>query len=643
MKIYASNNPLSDDVTVIEKIVNIDGISEYMDGWEGDVGFDSEATGRSFRKDRLVTMQLSVGNNLIVVDCQTVDVSSLKNFLESHTLVIHNALNDLPFLYNLGIFPKSVWCTYLAEKVILGGDEGGLDLNSVSVKYGFQPVNKEDKGRICYEVSDRSLSYCLADVENLVGIKTMQENAAKDLKCKLGVLLENKFVLSLAYFSWCGVRIDQQKWEEFIDENKSNVAMSYERLNDFVYDNFPKEKKLCNIDMQGDLFEGFRQTKTCFVKWNNEQQVSNVLGLCSEDQSKELERLLHEYRKFKAFAEQYGKIYLSFMDENNRVHPRYNQIGMTARVSCPNTMMSSKGFEMPAPSFMGLPKNGSCRKAVVCDEGNVLICADWSAHEVCIAAWLSGDPAMLGMMGQDDIHRLIFKAACGRLDGEVWFGKATDARKELNIAFLNGATDYGMGKIIDSGKEVGNMLLTAYQNTFPKYVKYQMARSMQSRSKTIVFNADFGYRMAVRGFEKIQETSKWLDPKYIKTYYQARKIDPNSEFVRSIDQCKQQIASNTRLAISGSTQATGAAMFKMACSILFSKIRKNNLVGKVKFVIPQHDSITIESPSYMKEMCIGMLVESMNAACEKVCPGMPPIKIKVTTGENYKHQELWKE
>lgn len=642
MKIYVSGNPAPDDVTVIEKTVNIDGISEYIDEWEGDVGFDSEATGRSFRKDRLVTMQLSIGDNLLVVDCQTINVTLLKSFLESHTLVIHNALNDLPFLYNLGIFPKSVWCTYLAEKVILGGGEGGLDLNSVSVKYGFPPINKEDKGRICYEVSDRSLSYCLADVENLVGIKAMQEGVAKDLRCKLGVLLENKFVLSLAYFSWCGVKIGQQKWEGFIEENKSNITASLDKLNDFVYDNFPKEKKLCNIDMQGDLFDGFKQTKTCFVKWNSEQQVSQILGLCSEAQSKELEKLLYECRKYKAFAEQYGKVYLSFMDENGRVHPRYNQLGLTTRVSCPNTMMSSKGFEMPAPSFMNLPKSGTCREAIIASDNYVLISADWSAHEVCIAAWLSGDKKMLEVVNLDNVHEGMFESACGKMANQDWYQKAYESRKDLNIAFLNGVTEYGIGKIIDENKDIGDIILAAYQNTFPKYVKYQMARSMQSRNKVIVFNADFGYRTIVKGFEKIQETSKWLEPKYIKTYYQARKTDPNSEFVRNIDQCKQQIASNTRLAISGSTQATGAAMFKMACSILFGKIKSNNLIGEIKFVIPQHDSITIESPSYMKEKCIRMLVESMDAACTKVCPGMPPIKIKVTTGKDYKHQELWK-
>lgn len=599
------------------------------------VGFDSEGEGRIFMKDELHIIQLAWDDKVVIFDCTTIDYSVLKDWMSSRTIVIHHALNDLPFLYKRGVYPKNVYCTYLAEKVLSMGRDWNMGIEDLCEKYKCGTIDKTFKGKILYEINDDSVGYCVNDVKHLLSIRMFQMQESEKRSVRNAIVLECKFVAVLAYMSYCGVHLDEQCWNDVIAYNTENVSKALSRLDEFVFSNFTRDSKLCIIDMQGDLFDGFKQTRTCLVKWNNEASVSNLYTKCAPNQIPVLDELLAEYRKMISASKTYGKAYLGFIASDDRIHPRYNQLGVTGRISCPKTGYSSKGFEMPMPSFMDLPKDGPYRKSVTAQQGNVLVSADWSAFEVCIAACLSKDEALMASCSTPCIHDNVFRIAMYKHEGKPVYELAKKNAKKLNIAFINGITVYGLCKTLGCQKSDADAILTAYQKAYPKLVEYQIMCSSMADSDRIVFNENLGYGYAAIDVERMRNASAFTDKKSMKLYYDSKQRYPNDPFVKQMDWYFSERRCLAKLSISGHWQYTGAAIFKYACSMLYRKIIINRWFGIVKIIIPQHDSIIMECPENMKDEVLDLLVSCMNVSCEKMLGGFV-VPVKTYISNEYK-------
>ena len=623
------------NVTISDMTLSWDESQSILVSAPNIVGFDSEGEGRVFMKDELHIIQLAWDDKVIIIDCTTIDYSMLKEWMSSRTIVVHHALNDLPFLYKRGVYPKNVYCTYLAEKVLSMGRDCKMGIEDLCEKYKCGVIDKTFKGKILYEINDDSIGYCVNDVKYLLSIRRFQMQEAEKLSVRNAIVLECKFVAVLAYMSYCGVHLDEQRWNDVISYNAENVSKALSELDEFVFSNFTRDNKLCIIDMQGDLFDGFKQTRTCLVKWNNEASVSNLYAKCTPEQTSVLDGLLAEYRKMISASKTHGKAYLGFISSDGRIHPKYNQLGITGRVSCPKTGFSSKGFEMPMPSFMDLPKEGPYRKSVIAQQGNVLVSADWSAFEVCIAACLSKDEALIALCSTPCIHDNVFRRAMCKYEGKPVYELAKKKAKTLNIAFINGITTYGLCGMVGCQKNDADVILTAYQKAYPKLVEYQIACSSMADSDRIVFNENLGYSYAAIDVERMRNASAFTDKKGMKLYYDSKNRCPSDPFVKQMDWYFSERRRLAKLSISGHWQYTGAVIFKYACSMLYRKIIDNGWFGVVKIIIPQHDSITLECPEGIKDEVLDLLTSCMNVSCEKMLGGFV-IQLKTYISNEYK-------
>lgn len=624
------------DLTVVDSIISSKEGLEIVSGMQKNLYLDSEAASTEFMKDPLILVQLYDKNVCIMIDCTTIDIVTYKQELERRRLIIHNAKNDLCFLYKAGIFPKYVWCTMVIEKLLAYGTPTKLALEDLIEKYADEVIDKYDKGRIVYEISDRSLTYCKNDVIYLPKIHEEQQILLEKNKSSLAGMLENKFTPVLAYMEYCGVKLNPDKWGEVIKMNDAKFREASNNLDEFIYREFRNEGKLCAIDMQGDLFDGFKEAKKCFVKWNSDSSIGVVLEKCDDRQKLELNALLKEYRILQGITKTYGKIYISFINEDGRVHPRYKQLTSEGRISCPQKGFSKQGFEMPMPSFMNLPNESLYRESVEADDGNILIGADWSSHEICIAANMSHDKRLLEMVNSEgNVHDKMFGILKDVIpDSE--YNRLYEHRKQLNLMICYLGSDYGITEKFKCSNDISVKIITAYSKAFPGLTKYQKDRIENIIYKgTIPFNESFGYRMHIQEIDRMRKIKGWFNREFWKNFNLMKVRFPNSPAVMDTIWYQKEKARLQRLAVQGPVSNTGSIMFKYACINLMKEIHEKNLLNTVKIVIPQHDSITIECPESMQEECRDMLIRVMQDGCSKVCPGLN-IKIKTWVGKTYR-------
>lgn len=635
-KILVTENKDVSELTIVDRIVSHDEGLEIVSKMQKNLYFDSEAASTKFMKDPIVMIQLYDKEVCVLIDCRTVDILEFKSELERRRLIIHNAKNDICFLYVAGIFPQYVWCTMVIEKLIAYGIPVNLGLDDLVKKYCDRYLDKSDKGRILYELSDRSLEYCMNDVLFLPDIHEQQKILLEKNHSSLAGLLENKFLPVLAYMEFCGVKLNTDKWQEVIKINDENAVKALNELDEFIYKEFPKDSKLCLVDMQGDLFEGFKESKKCFVKWNSDSSISTVYSKCNDEQKIKLNSILKQYRTLKDITKIYGNVYLLFVGEDGRIHPHYKQLTSEGRISCPQKGYSDKGYEIPMPSFMNLPNNSLYRESVEADDGNILIGADWSAHEICIMAYISGDKRLLEIVNSGkNVHDEMYGVLKGKIPDSD-YNLLYEHRKQLNLMICYLGSDYGISEKFKCSRELAAKIVVLYARAFPGLSKYQKDRTENIIYKgSIAFNDSFGYRMYIQEIDRMRRIKGWFNRNFWKNFSVMKQKFPDSPAVKDVIWYQKEKSRLQRLSVQAPCSNTGSIMFKYACINLMKMIREKELIKVVKIIIPQHDSITIECPESMQEECIGMLVEAMKDGCSKVCPGLN-IRIKTWSGKTYR-------
>lgn len=251
--------------------------------------YDSETSCKNAHLGKILCIQF--GNKekdfQIVVDTSTVNILKYKDILENKNLIGHNLKFDLQWLYNYNIIPRRVYDTMIVEqllylgfpyipispeeynkyehtfpyKIIVEGKNYGkyelsYSLKSVAYKYLGIDIDKSVRGEIIWRGLDEDVVlYAAGDVIYLEDILEKQWQDCIKKQCTKAAILENKFVPSIAYLEWCGIKLDENKWKEKMAMDKDNLNKSLQDLNNYAL-NHPKLQKWVKQDLQGDLFEG---------------------------------------------------------------------------------------------------------------------------------------------------------------------------------------------------------------------------------------------------------------------------------------------------------------------------------------------------------------------------------------------------
>ena len=411
------------------------------------VGLDTETEGFSPFLKKLLMLQLGNRDFQVVIDCTTVDVRKYKEYLESDRLFIGwNLKFDVKFLFYYGIIPKNLYDGFLAEKMRWLGYPSGmhsLSLKSAGENYLGVELDKTVRGQIIWkkELTDEIVEYAANDVRYLEDIMNAQTAILYERGQKLALEIENKAILPTAYFEFCGVKLDDEKWLDKMKKDEIELQTAQEELDKFIVELYEQGAEGINkfIEIaQPDLFGFTKAGPKCKVNWNSSKQVIPLLeffgfDLMTRDKvnggmkksvdatviegQKDKHPIAKVYLRFKAaqkVTSTYGQNFRDLVNpKTGRIHTSFNQIGTdTHRYSSGggDDKEVIPGRKVPLVNLQNLPADAETRACFVAEKGNKWISIDYSSEESVILANIARDEAMLDIFrNKGDLHSLVAK------------------------------------------------------------------------------------------------------------------------------------------------------------------------------------------------------------------------------------------
>lgn len=429
------------------------------------VGVDTETSGLSCHKDKLLSLQLGCYDFQIVVDCMTIDVKQYRDYLQSDRLFLfHNAKFDLQWLYKYHIVPYNVYDLFLAEKVMWNGypvrltpevwdriqcprydyvpadpkKKGSkasyvlyMNLKKLGEMYLGVELDKSIRGQIIYKglVGD-VIIYAANDVKYLEKIMELQLQQLRKQGLLMAIEYENRAILPIAYMCYCGIRMDRSRWEKKMEHDQAILDSIKGEMDKWLIEHEPNSKYI-KIDRQGDLFLGFNTEPQVTLNWNSSKQVIplfkkygiDTTALDKEDDEDKdsigakvlgpqkdkcsLIPLYIRYKEMKKLCSTYGANVLRQIDKDTgRLYTNFNSLGTdTARISSGG---KDKAAKIDYVNMLNMPADAETRACFIAEEGNRWISIDYSGQETYILADIANDKAIIEELtnGSGDIHSL---------------------------------------------------------------------------------------------------------------------------------------------------------------------------------------------------------------------------------------------
>jgi len=149
-------------------------------------------------------------------------------------------------------------------------------------------------------------------------------------------------------------------------------------------------------------------------------------SLCADLRLAALARVVLEFRRARKIRSTYLDALFTRIDSSGRVHPSwYNYGTVGGRWSCQNPNL----MNLPRTESDPLVEHGGIRSIYRASEGCVFVTFDFQQLEMRMAAYVSGDAAMISACESSDLH----SANAEAIFGGGWRSADTDARKQLRM------------------------------------------------------------------------------------------------------------------------------------------------------------------------------------------------------------------
>lgn len=633
------------------------------------VGLDTETQGFSPFLKKLLLLQLGNRDFQVVIDCTTVDVALYKEYLESDRLFLGwNLKFDVKFLFYHNIVPKNLYDGFLAEKMRWLGYPSGihsLSLKSAGENYLGIELDKSVRGEIIWrkELTDEIIIYSANDVKYLEDIMNKQLEILLPRGQKLALEVENRAILPTAYFEFCGVNLDVERWKAKMAKDQEVLDKAKERLDNFVVDMYKKDKGLSKFIkiVEPDLFGFVKAGPACDVNWNSSKQVIpflESLGFKLETRDKATGRIkksvdatiiegqknVHPiaevYLEFKAaqkVTSTYGQNFLDLINPvTRRLHTSFNQIGTdTHRYSSGGGEDKEviPGKKVPLVNLQNLPADAETRACFCAENGNKWISADYSGEESVILANIAKDTAMIDLFtnGCGDLHSLVAKMVYPEelhdIPVEDVKKLRPDLRKKAKAPEFTFAYGGDANTLIGRDhipEEEARQIEANYRKGFKGVAAYQAyQRKIVMQLGYINTCPEVGYRTYIYDYDKLKATQDKFGKDFWDTYRRLKVTDPTNPIVEEVRYYFKRKSTSERQSINYPIQSRGSAIFKICAVNLFNWVVKNGLFGKVKFCIPAHDEFNIEAPEEIAEEVANKLHECMVKAGKFICRIVP--------------------
>lgn len=614
------------------------------------VGLDTETEGLDCHTKKLKTLQLGCKDFQIVVDCLTIDVQQYKNFLESDKWFIGwNLKFDLKFLYKHNIYPKKVYDGYLAEKLLWLGYPAGkhsLSLKSAGENYLNIELDKSVRGKIIWAgLTTDVIQYAADDVKFLQDIMEAQwkELVKKDLTKAIEV--ENRFVLPLAYMEFCGIKLDIHKWKTKMEKDLKVLQESENKLNKWVVDHYPNDKRFTFINKEGSLWEGFDLTPKCVINWDSPRQVIPLFkelgfNLNSKNKKtgnitdsvdakiiepqKEISDIAPIYLEYKAASKVVGTYGQNFLDQVNtttgRIYSNFSQLGAdTTRITSGG---KDKSNNVEYVNLLNLPSDTETRACFVAEDGNRWISIDYVGQETFLMASIADDKAIIKELteGSGDIHSLTAYMSFKEIPRDtpikdikkLYHNLRQEAKGiEFSINYGGNADTIHRNKGIPI--ERANEIYNSYMSGFSGLKRYQDFRRKDWFNKGyILLSPITRHKAFIWDYEELktlkiefQESGFWDNYNTLKRNY------PESQEVSDVRHFFKRKSDSERMSINYPIQAAGSFCLRYALSEFFEYLRKHNLFDKVKICVTPYDEINCEAPEEIAEEIASIIYKCM--------------------------------
>lgn len=650
------------------------------------VGIDTETQGFSPFLKKLLLLQLGNRDFQVVIDCTTVDVTLYKEYIESDRLFIGwNLKFDVRFLFYYGIVPKNLYDGFIAEKMRWLGFPSGmhsLSLKSAGENYLGVELDKSVRGEIIWrkELTDDIIIYAANDVKYLEDIMNEQLKILIPRGQKLALEVENKAILPTAYFEFCGVKLDTEKWEAKMAKDQETFNRAKDKLDNYVVEMYNKDntlKKFIKI-IEPDLFGFVTPGPSCNINWKSPKQVIpflETLGFNLETRDKvtggmkksidaiviegqtNVHPIAEVYLEFKAAQKVTSTYGQNFLDLRNpvtgRIHTNFNQIGTdTHRYSSGGGEDKEviPGRKIPLVNLQNLPADAETRACFVAESGNKWISADYSGEESVILANISKDKAMIDLFlhGCGDLHSLVAKMVypdeLKDIPVEQVKKLRPDLRKKAKAPEFTFAYGGDANTLISKDhipEEEAKLIEANYKKGFPGVAAYQSyQRKVVMQLGYINTCPEVGFRAYIYDFEELDRIQKQFNQEFWTKYRKLKIENPSDPIVKDVKYYFKRKSASERQSINYPIQGRGSAIFKIAAVNLFNWVVNNGLFGIVKFCIPAHDEFNIEAPEEIAEQVADKLHECMVRAGKFICK-IVPLEAEVSRLENGALPTYW--
>ena len=633
------------------------------------VGLDTETEGFDPYTKKLLLLQLGCYDFQVVIDCKTIDIQLYKDYLESdRTFLGWNLKFDVKFLFYHGIIPKKLYDGFIAEKIRWLGYPSGmhsLSLKSAGESYLGIELDKSVRGEIIWrkELTDEIIIYSANDIKYLEDIMNKQLEILLPRGQKLALELENKAILPTAYFEFCGVNLDIERWKSKMAKDQEALDKAKEKLDNFVVDMYKRDKRLSKFIkiVEPDLFGFVKAGPACNINWNSSKQVIpflESLGFKLETRDKatggvkksvdatviEGQKNVHPiaevYLEFKAaqkVTSTYGQNFLDLINPiTGRLHTNFNQIGTdTHRYSSGggDNKEIIPGRKVPLVNLQNLPADKETRACFRAEKGNKWISADYSCEESVILANIARDEAMIDLFtnGCGDLHSLVAKMVYPDELKDIATEDVKKLRPDLRKAAKAPEFTFAYGGDANTlinrdhiPEEEARQIEANYRKGFKGVAAYQsIQRKLVMQLGYINTCPEVGFRAYIYDYDELKTTQDKFSKDFWNTYRRLKVTDPTNPIVEEVRHYFKRKSASERQSINYPIQSRGSTIFKICVVNLFNWVVKKGLFGKVKFCIPAYDEFNIEAPEEIAEEVANKLHECMIKAGKFICRIVP--------------------
>ena len=598
VRFIGTNSPLNDIQTA-----TIQECKAYCES-KTVLGVDTETEGFDFTCKKLIMFQIGDRDRQYVIDTRDVDITPLKETLESREIVkvLHNAKFDYKFIKKwAGISMEEMYDTFLAERVInCGKQDYGYSLSRCVERYLGVTLDKETRNKFIglkgQPFTVDQITYGANDVVHLLDIREKQLSKIHSLELHNVTRLENTVVKVFAEIEYEGLNIDEDKWTAMAEDNVKLAFKQELKLDDIVLAH-PLLQDY-RVPVQVDMFAPMDEVRKTHIKWSSPFQIlelfQNLVPNLEDVNGKKLNKhrykhpLIDEYIRYKErtkLANAYGTKFFNYVNCDGKVHTNFSQILDTGRVS------SSR------PNMQQIPSDNTFRNCFTAPEGWVFVSSDYSSQELNVIAYGSQDPVWLDALQRGlDLH-----GVCADLVFEdKWRNAEEDEKKSLRtqIKAINFGLAYGMGpfKLADTlqiSKSEAEALIEKYFTEFPNIRDFL--------TKLGTFGTRNGYICTFKPFKR----RRWFDTWFPKIWNDRSKM--------------QEFGSIERASKNTPIQGSSADMTKLALIYIYREIQES-WSDSVKIIMTVHDQIDTICKEEVADAWSSRMTELMEKAAFVIIP-----------------------